>query len=169
MRALTTELLLQQLPMLQRLMNRLVDCKPTGAACQDHVVQVSLRFFHELPGMRLAVCGRGDCFCLSEALLHPCHHRDDTVCMWQAALFYVLKESFKVYKAISEGLINLADKFFDMDYFNAQRALEVYKESILSAERLQVSRLLLAPSRCENLASILGVRPPGPMTAPSGC
>lgn len=56
----------------------------------------------------------------------------------QAALFYVLKESFKVYKAVSEGLINLADKFFDMDYFNAQRALEIYKESILSAERLQV-------------------------------
>ncbi len=40
MRALTTELLLLQLPMLQRLMNRLVDCRPTGAACQDHVVQV---------------------------------------------------------------------------------------------------------------------------------
>ena len=50
----------------------------------------------------------------------------------------MLKESFKVYKAVSEGLINLADKFFDMDYFNAQRALEIYKESILSAERLQV-------------------------------
>jgi hypothetical protein len=57
----------------------------------------------------------------------------------QAALFYVLKESFKVYKAVSEGLINLADKFFDMDYFDAQKALEIYKESILSAERLQVS------------------------------
>lgn len=41
MRALTTEALLQQLPMLQRLMNRLVDCRPTGAACQDHVVQVN--------------------------------------------------------------------------------------------------------------------------------
>ena len=50
----------------------------------------------------------------------------------------MMKESFKVYKAVSEGLINLADKFFDMDYFNAQRALEIYKESILSAERLQV-------------------------------
>ena len=62
----------------------------------------------------------------------------------QAALFYVLKESFKVYKAVSEGLINLADKFFDMDYFNAQKALEIYKESILSAERLQVSLQLFS-------------------------
>ena len=51
----------------------------------------------------------------------------------------MLKESFKVYKAISEGLINLADKFFDMDYFNAQKALDIYKESIQSAERLQVA------------------------------
>lgn len=65
----------------------------------------------------------------------------------QAALFYVLKESFKVYKAISEGLINLSDKFFDMDYFNAQKALEIYKESIHSAERLQVTWLLLAASQ----------------------
>ena len=67
----------------------------------------------------------------------------DAVCLWQAALFYVLKESFKIYKAISEGLINLADKFFDMDYFNAQRALEIYKESTQSAEHLQVTLLLL--------------------------
>ena len=80
----------------------------------------------------------------SRALLHPCMYVDD-VCVWQAALFYVLKESFKVYKAISEGLINLADKFFDMDYFNAQRALEIYKESTHSAEHLQVTWLLLTP------------------------
>ena len=52
MRALTTELLLQQLPMLQRLMNRLIDCKPTGASCQDHVVQVSLTLPCELPCLR---------------------------------------------------------------------------------------------------------------------
>lgn len=68
----------------------------------------------------------------------------------------MLKESFKVYKAVSEGLINLADKFFDMDYFNAQRALEIYKESILSAERLQVlplqqTALLLVPCTSQTL------------------
>ena len=57
---------------------------------------------------------------LTIAGLQDSHLRD---CTLQAALFYVLKESFKVYKAVSEGLINLADKFFDMDYFNAQRAL----------------------------------------------
>ena len=78
----------------------------------------------------------------SRALLHPRMYVD-AVCLWQAALFYVLKESFKIYQAISEGLINLADKFFDMDYFNAQRALEIYKESTQSAEHLQVTLLLL--------------------------
>ena len=50
----------------------------------------------------------------------------------------MLKESFKVYKAISEGLINLADRFFEMDYLAAQAGLEAYKESIVGAERLQV-------------------------------
>ncbi len=55
----------------------------------------------------------------------------------QASLYLVLKESFKVYKAISEGLINLADRFFEMDYLAAQRGLEIYKESIVGSERLQ--------------------------------
>lgn len=40
MRTLGGEELLRQLPVLQRLLSRLVDCKPTGGAAQDHVVQV---------------------------------------------------------------------------------------------------------------------------------
>jgi hypothetical protein len=61
------------------------------------------------------------------------------LCVWlQGSLFFVLKESFKIYKAISEGLINLADKFFEMDYLSAQKGLEIYKEAIVSSERLQV-------------------------------
>lgn len=56
----------------------------------------------------------------------------------QGSLFFVLKESFKIYKAISEGLINLADKFFEMDYLSAQKGLEIYKEAIVASERLQV-------------------------------
>lgn len=57
----------------------------------------------------------------------------------QAALLLVLKESFKIYKAISEGLINLADKFFEMDYLSAQKGLEIYRQSIMDSERLQVA------------------------------
>jgi len=52
-------------------------------------------------------------------------------------LLTVLKESFKVYKAISEGLINLADRFFEMEYLDAHKGLEVYKESIVANDRLQ--------------------------------
>lgn len=40
MRMLGSAELLRQLPVLQRLLGRLVDCRPTGAAGQDPVVQV---------------------------------------------------------------------------------------------------------------------------------
>ena len=53
----------------------------------------------------------------------------------------VLTESFKIYKAISEGLINLADRFFEMEYLDAVKGLEVYKESLVANERLQVCAL----------------------------
>jgi len=99
MRTLSGEQLLKQLPVLQRLQQRLMDCKPGGAAAHDMVVQT--------------------------------------------ALLTVLKESFKVYKAISEGIINLADRFFEMEYLEAQKGLEIYKESIVDNTRLQVLPLQL--------------------------
>ena len=42
MRSLGPKDLLTQLPMLQHLLQRLVDCKPTGQATHDPVVQVTL-------------------------------------------------------------------------------------------------------------------------------
>lgn len=45
-----------------------------------------------------------------------------------------------MYKAISEGLINLADHFFEMEYLDAQHGLDIYKESIVANDRLQVRR-----------------------------
>ena len=41
LRTLGSKDLLLQLPMLQHLLQRLVDCKPSGKAAQDEVVQVS--------------------------------------------------------------------------------------------------------------------------------
>ncbi|DBA72856.1 TPA: hypothetical protein ACH3X2_009827 [Trebouxia sp. C0005] len=93
LRQLPAQELLFQMPFLQKLLRRLLDCKPTGAASHDAVVQQSL--------------------------------------------LTILKESFKVYKAISEGLINLADRFFEMEYLDAHKGLEVYKESIVANDRLQ--------------------------------
>jgi hypothetical protein len=37
----------------------------------------------------------------------------------QFSLSLVVKESFKVYKAVSEGIINLADAFFEMEAHDA--------------------------------------------------
>ncbi|KAK4785442.1 hypothetical protein SAY86_002131 [Trapa natans] len=45
----------------------------------------------------------------------------------QYALALVLKESFKIYCAINDGIINLVDKFFEMPRHEAIKALEVYK------------------------------------------
>lgn len=52
------------------------------------------------------------------------------------ALLLVVKESFKLYKAVSEGVINLADAFFEMERGEAARGLELYRESTAANEAL---------------------------------
>ncbi|XP_008794954.1 putative clathrin assembly protein At5g35200 [Phoenix dactylifera] len=52
------------------------------------------------------------------------------------ALSMVAGESFKIYNAISDGTINLVDKFFEMQRHNAVRALDIYRRSGQQAERL---------------------------------
>lgn len=101
MRNLPPADLLTQLPPLQRLLERLMDCLPRGAAARHYVVQ--------------------------------------------AALLTVAKESFQIYRAISEGIINLADCFFDMEYTDAQKGLEIYKQHTVDNDKLGV--------RCRNLCS----------------
>lgn len=54
----------------------------------------------------------------------------------QAALGLVLKESFKLYRAINDGIINLVDKFFEMQKHDAAKSLEIYKRAGQQAERL---------------------------------
>jgi hypothetical protein len=41
----------------------------------------------------------------------------------------VLKESFKIYCAINDGIINLVDKFFEMPRHEALKALEIYRRA----------------------------------------
>ncbi|GBG79315.1 hypothetical protein CBR_g29464 [Chara braunii] len=53
-----------------------------------------------------------------------------------AALSLVLKESFKLYRAINDGIINLVDKFFEMARHDAVQALEIYKLAGKQAEKL---------------------------------
>ena len=92
LRSLSPKDLLQQMPYLQRLQRRLVDCLPRGQAATDEVVLLSLSM--------------------------------------------VVRESFKLYKALSEGVINLADCFFSMEYLDAVKGLEVYREALASGEAL---------------------------------
>ncbi|GAX76674.1 hypothetical protein CEUSTIGMA_g4120.t1 [Chlamydomonas eustigma] len=48
----------------------------------------------------------------------------------------VLKEVRAVYKLVCEGVMNLADKFFEMERNDAIRGLELYKENVALNERL---------------------------------
>ncbi|XP_048490560.1 putative clathrin assembly protein At5g57200 isoform X2 [Beta vulgaris subsp. vulgaris] len=54
----------------------------------------------------------------------------------QYALALVLKESFKIYCAINDGIINLVDMFFDMSRHDAVKALNIYKRAGQQAEYL---------------------------------
>nr|GLL29943.1 putative clathrin assembly protein At5g35200 isoform X1 [Ipomoea trifida]GMD30320.1 putative clathrin assembly protein At5g35200 [Ipomoea batatas]GME05950.1 putative clathrin assembly protein At5g35200 [Ipomoea batatas]GME17336.1 putative clathrin assembly protein At5g35200 [Ipomoea batatas] len=54
----------------------------------------------------------------------------------QLALSMVASESIKVYNAISDGTVNLVDKFFEMQRNDALRALDIYRRAGQQAERL---------------------------------
>ncbi|XP_058112069.1 putative clathrin assembly protein At5g35200 [Magnolia sinica] len=54
----------------------------------------------------------------------------------QLALSMVAGESIKIYNAISDGTINLVDKFFEMQRHHAIKALEIYRKAGQQAERL---------------------------------
>ncbi|KAG9456185.1 hypothetical protein H6P81_000693 [Aristolochia fimbriata] len=54
----------------------------------------------------------------------------------QLALSMVASESIKIYNAISDGNINLVDKFFEMQRHDAVRALEIYRRAGQQGERL---------------------------------
>ncbi|GLT28705.1 hypothetical protein SLA2020_036170 [Shorea laevis] len=54
----------------------------------------------------------------------------------QYALALVLKESFKIYCSINDGIINLVDMFFDMSRHDAVKALNVYRRAGQQAENL---------------------------------
>ncbi|KAK4430320.1 putative clathrin assembly protein [Sesamum alatum] len=56
--------------------------------------------------------------------------------MIQYALALVLKESFKIYCAINDGIINLVDKFFEMPRHEAIKALDIYKRAGQQADSL---------------------------------
>ncbi|KAL9255139.1 putative clathrin assembly protein [Drosera capensis] len=54
----------------------------------------------------------------------------------QVALSLVATESMKIYTVISDGIINLVDKFFEMQRHDATKALDIYRRAGLQADRL---------------------------------
>lgn len=54
----------------------------------------------------------------------------------QLALSMVAGESIRIYTAISDGTINMVDKFFEMPRQEAVRALDIYRRAGQQAERL---------------------------------
>ncbi|KAL9224429.1 hypothetical protein vseg_000460 [Gypsophila vaccaria] len=54
----------------------------------------------------------------------------------QLALSMVASESMKIYSAISDGTVNLVDKFFEMQRHDAVKALDIYRRAGQQAERL---------------------------------
>ncbi|KAK4756168.1 hypothetical protein SAY87_006295 [Trapa incisa] len=54
----------------------------------------------------------------------------------QYALALVLKESFKIYSAVNDGIVNLVDMFFDMSRHDAVKALNIYKRAGQQTENL---------------------------------
>ncbi|KAL3627736.1 hypothetical protein CASFOL_029099 [Castilleja foliolosa] len=51
----------------------------------------------------------------------------------QLALSMVASESIKIYNAISDGCVNLVDKFFEMQKHDALKALDIYRKAGLEA------------------------------------
>uniref|UniRef100_A0A0E0LF73 ENTH domain-containing protein n=1 Tax=Oryza punctata TaxID=4537 RepID=A0A0E0LF73_ORYPU len=47
----------------------------------------------------------------------------------QYALALVLKESFKIYCAVNDGIINLVEMFFDMTKIDAMKAFDIYRRT----------------------------------------
>ncbi|KAG1660050.1 hypothetical protein FOA52_010035 [Chlamydomonas sp. UWO 241] len=90
----STHELLERLPVVHKLLSRLVACVPVGSACANDVV--------------IASCSM------------------------------VLEEVRPVYKVVCEGVMNLADKFFEMERADAVRGLEVYKENVVLNDKLNV-------------------------------
>ncbi|GAB2300292.1 hypothetical protein Dimus_034328 [Dionaea muscipula] len=71
----------------------------------------------------------------------------------QVALSLVASESMKIYTAISDGIINLVDKFFEMRHHDAMRALDIYRRAGQQAERLSEFYEV-----CKNLNACRGER-----------
>eukprot|EP00210_Caulerpa_lentillifera_P000438 g424.t1 len=50
---------------------------------------------------------------------------------------WTITECFRLFRIISEGVISLAENFFDMDRIDARKGLEMYREAVHSTSQMQ--------------------------------
>ncbi|MQL68936.1 hypothetical protein Taro_001199 [Colocasia esculenta] len=124
MKELDTVDLLEHLPALQQLLFRLVSCQPEGAAVYNNVIQCALSFVSRnfkhflMPSFPSCIIH----FC-------PPPLKKKTICSFKLILLQVVSESVQIYAAIDDGILNLVNKFFDMQRHDAVRALEIYRKA----------------------------------------
>uniref|UniRef100_A0A6N2N6E1 ENTH domain-containing protein n=1 Tax=Salix viminalis TaxID=40686 RepID=A0A6N2N6E1_SALVM len=116
-RLLNREDLLEQLPALQQLLYRLIGCQPEGGAYTNYLVQYALALTE-----KENLEAWSQCMILGMPM--------------QTTGAIVLKESFKIYCAINDGIINLVEMFFEMSKHDAVKALNTYKRAGQQAECL---------------------------------
>ena len=52
------------------------------------------------------------------------------------ACMTVIQDTFKLYRAVNDGVVNMLDKFFSMERMDAQRSFAIYKTSLQHMESL---------------------------------
>jgi hypothetical protein len=134
LKACNTQELLERLPLAHKLLSRLIACVPQGSATANEIViqSCSLVSIHARQGHAhkdMVASFHDQSFFLPVVLLpslpaprpllassfspflpSSCHP-----CLFPSLPYQVLKEVKAVYRLVSEGLMNLVDKFFEMD------------------------------------------------------
>ena len=104
-----------------------VDHEPAQGRSRLGVVGAKL-LFHQLPLFQDLLARLMECWPQQLSLENP---------VVVGAFQLLVKESFRLYKVINDGMINLIDKFFDLPVGEAGEALALYERSLIQTGSLE--------------------------------